>query len=388
MMKIRSVNNISDLGMSLLKGGFEITEAVDASVHGIVLRSHKLPPEEMGANLLAVARAGAGVNNIDIALCTQRGIAVFNTPGANANAVKELVIAGMLMSSRKLTEGAIALLNLSDKSDVAKKAEKLKAEYGGPELLGKTLGIVGLGAIGSLVAQAALGMGMKVVGYDPYLSVANAWRIPNQAELAGSLDALLAKADYLTLHVPALKETNDMVNAALIAKMKKGVRVLNFARGEVVNNNDILAAIESGQVGYYVSDFAEEVLMGKKNVLCLPHLGASTPEAEDNCAIMACDEIKDYLVNGNVLNSVNLPAASLPKKPGSTTRIAIIHKNIPKMLMQINDLIGAAGINIADMVSTSRGESAYTLLDTNAAPSSDVVAKMQAIDGVVRVRVI
>jgi D-3-phosphoglycerate dehydrogenase / 2-oxoglutarate reductase len=387
-MKVRSVNNISDLGISLLKDAFEITEATDPSVHGIVLRSHKLPPEEMGENLLAVARAGAGVNNINVELCSQRGIAVFNTPGANANAVKELVIAGMLMSSRKLTEGAVALQTMSDKTDIAKKAEKIKADYGGPELLGKTLGIVGLGAIGSLVAQAAIGMGMKVVGFDPYLSVGNAWRIPNQAELAGSLEALLAKSDYLTLHVPAIKETNDMVNAALIAKMKKGIRVLNFARGEIVNNKDMLAAIESGQVAYYVSDFAEEVLMGKKNVLCLPHLGASTPEAEDNCAVMACEEIRDYLLNGNILNSVNLPNANLPRSPSKLPRVAVLHKNVPKMLMQINDLIGGAGLNIAEMVNASRGDIAYTLLDTNAAPSADVVGKIKAIDGVLRVRVL
>jgi D-3-phosphoglycerate dehydrogenase len=387
-MKIRSVNNISDLGLSLLKGTFDITEATDASVHGIVLRSHKLPPEEMGESLLAVARAGAGVNNIQVDLCTQRGIAVFNTPGANANAVKELVIAGLLMSSRKINEGAVALQQLSDKSEVAKKAEKIKAEYGGPEILGKTLGIVGLGAIGSLVAQAALGMGMKVIGYDPYLSVANAWRIPNQAELAGSFDALLAKADYLTLHVPAVRETTDMVNAALIAKMKPGVRILNFARGEIVKNADLLAAIESGKVAYYLTDFAEEVLMGKRNVLCLPHLGASTPEAEDNCAIMACEEIRDYLLAGTVLNAVNLPSADLPRKSASLTRIAVVHKNVPKMIMQITDLIGAASLNIADMVSSSRGEMAYTLLDTNAAPSGDVLAKMKGIDGIVRVRVI
>jgi D-3-phosphoglycerate dehydrogenase / 2-oxoglutarate reductase len=387
-MKIRSVNSISDLGISLLKGAFDITEATDASVHGIVLRSHKLPPEEMGENLLAVARAGAGVNNINVELCSQRGIVVFNTPGANANAVKELVIAGMLMSSRKLTEGAVALQTMSDKSDIAKKAEKIKADYGGPELLGKTLGIVGLGAIGSLVAQAAIGMGMKVVGFDPYLSVTNAWRIPNQAELAGSLEALLAKSDYVTLHVPAIKETNDMVNAALIAKMKPGIRILNFARGEIVNNADMLAAIESGKVAYYVSDFAEEVLMGKKNVLCLPHLGASTPEAEDNCAVMACEEIRDYLQNGNILNSVNLPNANLPRSPSKLPRVAVIHKNIPKMLMQINDLIGGAGLNITEMVNASRGDIAYTMLDTNAAPSADVVGKIKAIDGVLRVRVI
>jgi D-3-phosphoglycerate dehydrogenase len=387
-MKIRSVNNISDLGISLLRGAFEITEATDASVDGIVLRSHKLPPEEMGENLLAVARAGAGVNNINVELCSQRGIAVFNTPGANANAVKELVIAGMLMSSRKLTEGAFALQTLSDKTDIAKKAEKIKADYGGPELLGKTLGIVGLGAIGSLVAQAAIGMGMKVVGFDPYLSVTNAWRIPNQAELAVSLDALLAKSDYLTLHVPAIKETNDMVNAALIAKMKKGVRILNFARGEIVNNADMLAAIESGKVAYYLSDFAEEILMGRKNVLCLPHLGASTPEAEDNCAVMACEEIRDYLIDGNILNSVNLPNANLARNASKLPRIAVIHKNVPKMLMQINDLIGGTGLNIADMVSSSRGDMAYTLLDTNTSPSADVVGKIKAIDGVLKVRVV
>jgi D-3-phosphoglycerate dehydrogenase / 2-oxoglutarate reductase len=229
---------------------------------------------------------------------------------------------------------------------------------------------------------------MKVVGFDPYLSVANAWRIPNQAELAGSLDALLAKSDYLTLHVPAIKETNDMVNAALIAKMKKGVRILNFARGEIVNNADMLAAIESGKVAYYLSDFAEEVLMGKKNVLCLPHLGASTPEAEDNCAVMACEEIRDYLLDGNILNSVNLPNANLPRTASKLSRVAVIHKNIPKMLMQINDLIGAAGLNIADMVNSSRGDMAYTLLDTNTAPSADVVGKIKAIDGVLNVRVI
>ena len=336
--------------------------------------------------LLAIARAGAGVNNIPLDKCSEQGIVVFNTPGANANAVKELVVAAMLLSSRRIVDGIEWTKTLKGKGDqIGKLVEKGKGDFVGPEISGKTLGIVGLGAIGVLVSAAAISLGMEVYGYDPFLSVDTALRLSSSVHHAKTLDEIYAKCDYITVHVPLTPDTREMINASSIAKMKDGVRLLNFARGDLANSADVAAALESGKVAAYATDFADETILGAKNVIAMPHLGASTPESEDNCARMAALELIEYLENGNIRNSVNLPAVSMPRE-GS--RICIIHRNVPNTISSFSGVLAQCGINIENKASKSRKEFAYTILDVTGDVSANAADSIAALEEVVRVRVI
>ena len=342
---------------------------------------------EMPESLLAIARAGAGVNNIPLDKCTEQGIVVFNTPGANANAVKELVITALLISSRKIVDGIEWAKTLKGNGDaVGKLVEKGKSQFVGPEIKGKTLGVIGLGAIGILVANAAVALGMDVIGYDPFLSVDNALRLSHKVKHVVTLDEVFAASDYITVHVPLTPETKGVVNAENIAKMKDGVRIINYSRADLVVSADVVAAIESGKVAAYTTDFATDDILGVNGVIVTPHLGASTPESEDNCAQMAADEIKDYLENGNIKNSVTLPAVSAPRT--GAARVTVIHKNIPNIITTVTAALSETGNNIESMDSKSRKDFAYTILDTANDVDAAAVDKISAIDGVIRVRVI
>jgi D-3-phosphoglycerate dehydrogenase len=385
MYKIRKHDKIAEVGLAHLKG---LTLSTDEkNPEGIILRSYKLQASEFGEKLLAIGRAGAGVNNIPVPDATAKGIVVFNTPGANANAVKELVMASLLLSSRRIIDSANALRAIADRTDIDKKSEKMKAEYAGPEIAGKTLGVVGLGAIGVLVAQAAVGMEMNVIGYDPYLSIQNAWNIPREVKQALNVDSLVAECDYITIHVPLVDSTRGMFNETLFSRMKPGARLVNLARSEIVNIPDLIKAIEQEKVAAYTCDFPDERLLDNPKVITFPHLGASTPEAEDNCAVLACQEVRDYLEHGVIHNSVNFPNVHLERKPGCP-RIGLLHKNVPKMLATISEAIGTANINIADMMNASRGDVAYTLLDVENEPSQAVLESLSKLPGVMRVRLI
>lgn len=386
MWKIRKHDKIAEVGLAELPSGFSLSTDEKAP-HGLILRSYKLTSAEFGPDLLAIGRAGAGVNNIPVAECTPKGIVVFNTPGANANAVKELAVAALLMSSRGLVQSVAALKGLTDRTDFDKKAEKLKGDFAGPEIAGKTLGIIGLGAIGVLVSQAAVGLDMKVIGYDPYISVQNAWNIPREVRQSTSLEALVAECDYITIHVPLVDATRNLVNAGLISKMKKGVRLINLARAEIMSVPDVVTALKEGHIAQLVTDFADERLIDLPQVLTFPHMGASTPEAEDNCAVLACAQVRDYLRHGNIRNSVNFPNVYLEPRPGSP-RVAILHKNVPKMLATISEVFGSRNLNITDMVNASRGEVAYTLLDVEGTPDAETVKHLEGLTGVMKVRII
>ena len=328
-----------------------------------------------------------GVNNIPVDKCAEEGIVVFNTPGANANAVKELVLLGMLISSRRIVPALEWVKTLSDKDDeVSKLVEKGKSQFAGPEIAGKTLGIIGLGAIGVKVANAATHLGMKVYGYDPYISVEGAWELSRSVHHAKTLKEIFEACDYITVHVPCNADTKGMINSESIATMKSGVRILNFARGELVVTEDILSALDSGKVAAYVTDFASAELIGKDGVIVLPHLGASTPESEDNCAKMAALEVIDYLENGNIKNSVNMPAVEMPRSGKS--RVCVIHRNVPAMVSQITAVFSKESLNIENMQNKSRKEMAYTLLDVSEPVDGKIADELMAIDGIVKVRVI
>lgn len=386
MYNILTLNKIAACGLEqLAKDKYSITDDASFAADGIILRSFAMHDMELPENLKAVARAGAGTNNIPIDKCTEKGIVVFNTPGANANAVKELVMAGLLLSSRKITDG-IAWANTLTGDDIAKQVEKGKSNFAGQEIQGKTLGVIGLGAIGVLVANAARHLGMKVVGFDPYLSVDYAWRLSSHIEKAKSLKEVYDAADYITIHVPLTPDTKDMINSDAIAQMKDGVRILNFARGELVNNADIKAALASGKVASYVVDFPNAETVNQPGIIAIPHLGASTAESEDNCAVMAANELADYLENGNILNSVNFPNCSLPVS--GQGRIGIIHKNVPNMITQFTKIFSDEGINISAMINKSKKDNAYTLLNTDDLITNDLIDKLNAIEGVIKVRVI
>ncbi len=385
MYKIRKHDKIAEVGLDHLKGLDVSTE--EKNPDGIILRSYKLQTAEFGDKLLAIGRAGAGVNNIPVPDATAKGIVVFNTPGANANAVKELVMASLLLSSRRIIDSAAALKAISDRTDIDKKSEKMKSEFAGPEIARKTLGVIGLGAIGVLVAQAAVGMEMNVIGYDPYISIQNAWNIPREVKQSLSVDSLVADCDYITIHVPLMDSTKGMFNEALFARMKPGARLVNLARSEIVNIPDLIKALDSGVLSAYVCDFPDERLLDHPKVTTFPHLGASTPEAEDNCAVLACQEVRDYLEHGVIRNSVNFPNVHLERKP-NCPRIGLLHKNVPKMLAIISEAIGVANINIDDMMNASRGEVAYTLLDVEQTPSPAVLETLSKLPGVMRVRLI
>ena len=377
MYNVLTLNKIAAVGTSRLGAGYSYGDDVQ-NPDAILVRSAAMHDMEFGDNLLAIARAGAGTNNIPKDKCTEQGIVVFNTPGANANAVKELVLTGLLLSSRKVVEGIEWAKTLKGNGDaVGKMVEKGKSQFVGPEITGKTLGVIGLGAIGILVANAAVALGMKVVGFDPFMSVPNALKLNPHVKLLKSNEEVMTCCDYLTIHVPLTPDTKDLVDADMIAKMKDGVRILNYSRDGLVNTDAVLDALKSGKVAKYVTDFGNDKVLCEENVIVLPHLGASTPESEDNCAVMACDQVKEYIENGNIINSVNLPAVSLPRTAGAT-RICVIHKNDGELSKAI---LGKAG-SVAAMVTKARGDYAYTIIDSNGADADGV----KALDGVVRVR--
>ncbi len=384
MYNILTLNKIAPIGTSRLGSDYSYGNEVE-NPDAILVRSAAMHDMEFGDNLLAIARAGAGTNNIPKDRCTEQGIVVFNTPGANANAVKELVLAGLLLSSRKIVEGIEwEKTTLKGNGDaVGKMVEKGKSQFVGPEIQGKTLGVIGLGAIGILVANAAAVLGMNVIGFDPFMSVPNALRLEPSVKLMKSNEDVMTNCDYLTIHVPLTPETKDLVDADMMAKMKDGVRILNFSRDGLVNSTAVLEALKSGKVAKYVTDFGTDDILGEENVICLPHLGASTPESEENCAVMACDQVKEYIENGNIINSVNYPAISLPRNTNDT-RFCVMHKNVPELLKNV---LAELNGNVENMLSKSRGDYAYTILDVAGADKADA-DKIAAVDGVVRVRVI
>ncbi len=386
MYNIQTLNKISAAGLSRL--GDNYTVADDAqNPDAILVRSAAMHDMEMPESLLAIARAGAGVNNIPLDKCSEKGIVVFNTPGANANAVKELVLTALLISSRKVVDGIEWAKTLKGNGDaVGKMVEKGKSQFVGPEIKGKTLGVIGLGAIGILVANAAISLGMEVVGYDPFLSVDNALLISRKVKHVVSLDEIFAESDYITVHVPLTPDTKGVINAENIAKMKDGVRIINYSRADLVNSTDVLAALKNGKIAAYTTDFATDDILGEPGVIATPHLGASTPESEDNCAAMAADEIKDFLENGNIKNSVTLPNVSMPRT--GAERICVIHKNIPNILTTVTAAVSETGNNIESMDSKSKKDYAYTILDVANDVDDSAKAKIAAIDGVIRVRVI
>ena len=386
MYQYNCLNPISDIGLTRFTDNYQKIDDINKA-EGVLVRSASMHEMELPESLLAVARAGAGVNNIPLDKCAEKGIVVFNTPGANANGVKELVIAGMLLASRDIVGGIKWVQDNKTVDTIAKDAEKEKKNFAGTEIAGKKLGIIGLGAIGIKVANAAVALGMEVYGYDPFLSVDAALKLSREVKHAINIDDIYSECDFITIHVPLMDATKGMINAEAIAKMKQGVIVLNFARDLLVAENDMLAALESGKVRKYVSDFPNTTTAGHPGCIVIPHLGASTEESEDNCAVMAVDELKDYLGNGNIRNSVNYPACDMGVC-SNVGRIAILHKNIANMITQFTAALGDAGINISDMTNKSRGEYAYTLMDIDSPVTEDVVAKLNSIDGVLRVRII
>lgn len=383
MFNILTLNKIAKCGLDQLNDNYKITDDANVDADGIILRSFKMHDMELPESLKAVARAGAGTNNIPIDKCSEKGIVVFNTPGANANAVKELVIAGMLLASRDVI-GGVAWANTLTGDDVDKQVEKGKSNFAGCEIKGKTLGIIGLGAIGILVANAAYALGMEVIGYDPYLSVDSALKLSRHVKKANSPEEVYAVADYITIHVPLMDSTRNTINAETIAQMKDGVIILNFARGGLVNNADIKKALADGKVAKYVVDFADSETVNQPGIINIPHLGASTAESEDNCAVMAAQELAYYLENGNILNSVNFPNCSLPED--NIGRIAIAHKNIPNVIAKFTEALSS--VNISDMINKSKGELAYTIINTDHAIPAEAIEKLNQIDAVIRVRVI
>ncbi len=386
MFQYHCLNPIASVGLELMGNKYHRTENFE-DAQAVLVRSAAMHDLELGENLLAVARAGAGVNNIPLQKCAEKGIVVFNTPGANANGVKELVIAGMLLASRDVVGGINWVNEQKGDENVAKLAEKQKKQYAGSELKGKRLGIIGLGAIGVLVANTATHLGMEVYGYDPYISVDSAWNLSRSIKHIKNVEEIYRTCDFITIHVPLMDSTRGMIDKDAIDLMKNGVVVLNFARDLLVNEDDMLEALERGKVKKYVSDFPNVTTAGQKNCIVIPHLGASTEESEDNCAVMAVKELKDYLENGNITNSVNFPNCNMGKC-SQKGRIAILHKNVANTIGQITGLFGNAGINISDMTNKSREDFAYTLLDLEEKVTPDVADQISKIAGVIRVRII
>ena len=382
MMKILKLNAISPVADEAFRG-YDYSDKAE-NPEGIILRSFQMHDYPLGDALLAVARAGAGVNNIPIDKCTEKGVVVFNTPGANANAVKELVLCELFLGGRKIVDGANWAQTLKGQEGISKLVEKGKGKFVGQEVLGKTLGVVGLGAIGAMVANAALALGMEVIGYDPFLSVKNAWMIDRRVGFTTDLDALMKASDFITVHVPLTPDTKGMFRKETIEKCRDGVVIINNSRGELVVSADIAEAVARGKVTRYITDFPDETLLGKENILCVPHLGASTPEAEDNCALMAAKQLTDYLENGNITNSVNYPAVSMPRS--SAARVCIHHKNVKEILSKILAIISAQGINVAHMQDQSKGEYAYLILELDDVPDEKCLSSLKKVEGVIRVR--
>ena len=387
MARIHCLNNISKRGTDQLPESYELVDDLNAA-EGILVRSAQLHDTEFPASLLAIARAGAGVNNIPLDRCAEEGIVVFNTPGANANAVKELVLCGMLLASRGIIDGAAWCRENADDENIGKSAEKAKKAFAGREIMGKKLGVIGLGAIGALVANAAIDLGMDVYGYDPFVSVDAAWRLSKDVHHVVNLDDICRDCDFITIHVPALESTKGMIGEHEIGLMKDDAVLLNFSRDTLVNNDALVAALNDGKLGRYVTDFAVPAIMGAKNAIVLPHLGASTAEAEENCAVMACQQIVDFIENGNIKNSVNFPACDLgPLRPFGQ-RITIVHRNVPGVINGITDAIAAHGHNLANIISKAHGDYAYTIIDIDDKTGDDALEKMSARESVVRVRIL
>lgn len=384
MYNILTLNKISEPGLSRFSADYKCSTEVEAP-DAILVRSAAMHDMQFDKNTLAIARAGAGVNNIPIDRCSEEGIVVFNTPGANANAVKELVIAGLLLTSRKIIAGVEWAKTLTGDT-VAKDVEKGKSAFAGPEILGKTLGVIGLGAIGVLVANAACALGMNVIGYDPFLSEKSKAALNPAVAVTAQVNEIFEKSDYITLHVPLTDDTRAIICKDSIAVMKDNVRILNFARGELVDTADMIAALENGKVASYITDFPNESLIGAAGVIAVPHLGASTPESEDNCAVMAVNEVSDYLENGNITNSVNLPAVSVDRN--GKHRMTIIHRNVAGIVSSITSTLASENVNIDNMVNKSRGEYAYTMIDTDTDVSEEAISAVCGLDSIIRVRVI
>jgi len=386
MFKIQTLNKIASCGLEQLpRDNYESATEI-GNPDGVLVRSADMHSIEISSSVLAIARAGAGVNNIPLPKCTDRGIVVFNTPGANANGVKEIVIASLLLSSRNLFEAITWAQGLKGKEGVPELVEKGKSAFVGPEIQGKTLGVIGLGAIGVKVANAATALGMRVLGFDPFISVEAAWSLSRDVVKAPSLDTLVAESDYITIHVPLTADTKNLFNAERISHAKKGMRLMNFSRSGLVDNAALKAALVSGHMGGYVIDFPEEELLGVNKVLPIPHLGASTPESEDNCAIMAANQIREYLEHGNIKNSVNFPSCELA--PSGKTRITVANKNVPNVISNLTAQLGAMGLNIDDMLNKNRGDVAYNIIDVTGDVSPEVVERLQRVEGVIRVRLI
>lgn len=386
MYNILTLNKISETGLCNFSDEYNCATEI-ANPDAILVRSAAMHDMEFAENTLAIARAGAGVNNIPIDRCSEEGIVVFNTPGANANAVKELVIAGLLLTSRKIVPAIDWAKTLKGNGDtVPKDVEKGKSAFAGPEILGKTLGVVGLGAIGILVANAAATLGMKVIGYDPFLSEKGKTSLNAGVTVTADINDIFTKSDYITLHLPLNADTKGLVSKSSIAVMKDNVRILNFARGELVDTNDIIEALEDGKVAAYITDFPNDALIGATGVIAIPHLGASTPESEDNCAVMAVNQVADYLENGNITNSVNLPAVSVARN--GKHRMTIIHKNVAGIVSSITSTLASENVNIDNMVNKSKGEYAYTMIDTDTDVSEEAIKAVTGIESVIRVRVI
>jgi len=385
MYNIQTLNKISAVGTDIFdKSKYAVADA-PANPDAIMVRSAKMHDMVFGDKLLAIARAGAGVNNIPVDRCAQEGIVVFNTPGANSNAVKELAIAALLISSRKIVEAAQWAASLKGTEDAPKTVESGKSKFAGPEIACKTLGIIGLGAIGGKIANAAESLGMKVIGYDPYLSVGAALHLEPTVKVVTDINDIYKESDYITIHMPYTKDTANTIDAEQIAMMKDGVRLINLARGELINSEAVVKAIADGKIAKYVTDFADDTVLGAENVIVLPHLGASTPESEDNCAVMAAQELIDFLENGNIRNSVNLPNLSMN---AVGTKVCVIHKNVPTTIASITTAVGNEGLNIENMANASKGDFAYTMLDVIGDVPDKVVGKINSVDGVIRVRVI
>ena len=386
MFQYTCLNPIAQVGLDGFTEDYQKTEAFEAA-DAVLVRSAVMHDMELSDRLLAVARAGAGVNNIPLDACAKKGIVVFNTPGANANGVKEMVLCGMLLAARDIAGGINWVQENASDANISKSMEKAKKNFAGTEIKGKKLGVIGLGAIGGLVANAANRMGMKVYGVDPFLSVKNALNINRDVTVVKSYDEIYEQCDYITIHVPFMDETKGMLNKEAFDKMKDGVVILNFARDLLVNDGDMKAALESGKVGKYVTDFPNPAVVAMPNVIATPHLGASTEESEDNCAVMAVDELREYLENGNIINSVNYPNcdAGVCSTAG---RITVAHKNIPKMLNQFTNVLSAEGINIDHMTNKSRGEYSYCVFDIDSESSGELADKLRAIDGVLKVRIV
>jgi D-3-phosphoglycerate dehydrogenase len=389
MYKIRTYNAISSKGLSRFSADKYDVSSECADPQGFILRSQKLHTEAVPESLVAVARAGAGTNNIPTEAYTEQGIVVFNTPGANANAVKELIVAGLLLGSRDIYGGMNYVQDLGhmdDSGEMGKLLEKEKKRFAGSEITGKTLGVVGLGAIGSIIANLALDLGMNVVGYDPAISVEAAWQLSSRVQRMDSIEALLAKADFITLHVPAIPATKHLINKDTLALMKSNAKILNFAREEIVSTEDMVAALDAGTIAGYISDFPAPALLGRKDVLLMPHIGASTEEAEENCAVMAADQLMDFLENGNIRNSVNYPPTKMARNGG--TRITFTNSNVPKVLGSVLSILADAELNVVDMVNKSRGEIAYNIIDVESDVSDLVTSQIAGVEGVMRLRML